>query len=227
MWVLSSISAIFGDGYSLAPSPQLSPTSPMKIRQIFTVIRWLAAIALFYTAYRRVTAGIPVAVDEAVGEVAVGIPGLLSGIGFMVGGVACIAPELIEWASIPFRIFFNAVFFPGTREIPPPDYNLTRVYREQERYEEALEAYFRILRHHPQELLAYIEGIETAFECGEPDTARKFLRMGLSDLSSQEVRDQVQRVFDACLSRPPAEEEGSEIPVEEEAPPAPESTLDR
>ena len=192
----------------------------MKIKQIFTVIRWLAAAALFFIAYRRLTEG-------AASEMELGDPqslniwGSLSGVAYLMGAVACIAPEAIEWASWPFRVFFNAVFFPGSREIPPPDYNLSLLYREQGRYEEALEGYFKILKHHPQELLAYIEGIQTSFECGDEEAARRFLQMGQRDLSTAEGREQLQRIFDTCMASQSAElaEDGETVPVEEELPP--------
>ena len=193
----------------------------MKMKQLITVIRWLLAAGLFYSAYRNL--GIAVAVDsEDVTGIAGGynaIPKLITGIGIVVGAVACLAPELIEWGSMPFRALFNAVFFPGTRETPPPDYNLPRLYREQGRDDEALEGYLKILRHHPQELLAYLEGIQTAFECGNVETARKILRMGLHALPTPEVRDQVQRVFDSCETPLPPLLEEDAVQAEEEAPP--------
>ena len=198
----------------------------MKIKQIVTLVRWLVSAALFYTAYRRVMGGAPVVDVETEMEVyqTVGIPSILSGVAFLMGGVAFIAPELIEWGSIPFRIFFNSVFFPGTRETPPPDYNLSLLYREQGRYAEALEAYLKLLKNHPQELLAYIEGIQTSFECGDEESARKFLRMGLRDLTAPEAREHVQRIFDTCLTAPPSLPEDEEtVAVEEPFPPRSES----
>jgi len=190
----------------------------MKAKQLFTAVRWLAAAVLIYLAYRRALVSPsptlpPELAEELESSTMPAIPGLLSGIGLMIAGVACIAPELIYWISMPFQAVFNSIFFPGTREIPPPDYNLTRVYREQERYDEALEAYFRILKHHPQELLAYLEGIETAFDAGVPEKAHKLLQAGLHQLPAQELRDQVQRIYDECAARPGESEEPAESEI--------------
>lgn len=179
----------------------------MTPKLIFTVARWIAALVLLFFAYRRATG-----IETPAEGVALNIPGLVVGIGLLIAAVACIAPELVEWISMPFRAIFDAIFFPGTRETPPPDYNLARLYREQERHEEALEAYFRILHHHPQELLAYLEGIETAFDCGEPEKGAKLLEMGLRDLPAEGLREQVQRAYDRCINPPPATDEYGEEP---------------
>ena len=194
----------------------------MKTRQIITVIRWLAAAALFFTAYRRVTG--QVGPEMALGDpLPLDISSILSGVGFLMGGAACIAPELVEWGSWPFRVFFNSIFFPGRQEIPPPDYNLPLLYREQGRYPEALEGYFKILKHHPQELLAYIEGIQTSFECGDEASADKFLRMGQRDLAAPEVRQQLQQIVDACKAQAALVEAEGEPDEVEELPPRSES----
>ncbi len=132
----------------------------------------------------------------------------------IVGGCALIAPELIQWGSLPIQAFFSSLFFPSNRDIPPPDYVLSRVYRDQGRHSEAIDQYFTIINNHPDELLAYLEGMETAFENGAPAIAKKFHRLGLKKLKAEVAREQVERSYqtlcEAAANPPPVEEKDEE-----------------
>ncbi len=164
------------------------------MKALFVLLRWLAAIALWAVAYWMASKAIPA---ETLTEGAPEVPAdrFLTAMGLLLVGAILIAPELIHWITYPFHRFFNNVFFPGENAIPPPDYNVTRVYREQERFEEAIEQYFTILHNHPQELLAYIEGIETAFESGDEASALKLLHLAQRKLETPVARDEVERVY--------------------------------
>jgi len=180
---------------------------------VFLLARWVAALGFMISAYvvgQRTTA----VEDAGYGAV---MP-LLYGMGLLIAGVLCIGTELMHWGSIPIRMLFENLLYPSDSQRPPPDYTLTRLYCEQERYGEALEQYQQILRYHPQELLAYVEAITLAFEVGEEATANKIYRKALMRLRAPQAREQVRRTFAECKERaenpePPAEE-GEEEPSE-------------
>jgi len=129
---------------------------------------------------------------------------LLNGI---CGGVALISfsvlavPQLAEFAGFPIRRYLGRVFWPDMSEETPPNYDHARECRQLWRYKEAIEAYFRIVKFHSQEVEAYREGIETAFEAKTPQIAEKFCRMGLRRLRSKEDRDEVQRSLNVLVER--------------------------
>jgi len=157
---------------------------------IFPIIRWVAAIGFLCGAYilgSRVTA------HEDTNFLAV-MP-LLYSIGLLILGVLCMGPELMHWGSIPIRMVFENMYNPGERGVPPPDYNIIRLYIEQERYEEALEQYQQILHYHPDEFLAYVEGIQLAFELDEREVADKLYQKGLGHLTTPETVEHLKRVY--------------------------------
>ncbi|HWL53886.1 MAG TPA: hypothetical protein VNQ90_15710 [Chthoniobacteraceae bacterium] len=170
----------------------------MKTRTILALARWVLACLLFTVTFWTEVTGL--SYDKTFIPVAA-----------VVGGCILIAPELIHWGSLPIQAFFSSLFFPSNREIPPPDYVLTGVYREQGRYDEALDQYLTIVRNHPEELLAYLEGMETAFENGTPEVAKKFHRLGLQKLKVEAAREQVERSYhllcEAAANAPEVEEE--------------------
>ena len=183
----------------------------MKTRTVIALIRWVLACLLFTVTFWTEVAGL--SYDKSFVPIAA-----------VVAGGLLIAPELIQWASLPIQAFFSNLFFPSNRDIPPPDYVLTGVYREQGRYDEAIDQYFTIVRNHPEELLAYLEGMETAFENGTPEVAKKFHRLGLQKLKVEVAREQVERSYqllcEAAANAPEVEEEEETVVAEGEGEPA-------
>jgi|GEM_PF-2430917 len=182
----------------------------MNWRTFLKLARWLLALLAMIIAYRLGQAGVKT------GETVGGIGGanlVFVGVGSLIFGVILIAPEAIHLISMPIQAMFGGIFFPGRVDTPPPDYNLSKSYREQGRYEEAIAHYHAIIHNHPQELLAYIEGIETAYLNETPEEAQKFYQIALRKLEAEVAREQVHK----ALMNPP------ELPVAEEAvPDAPE-----
>lgn len=195
----------------------------MTLSLAVALVRWLLSAALLYNAYRigitpELATTQELDITTGQGVASGGGEQLLIAMGSLVGGIALIGPELVRWISIPFQGLFNGIFFPGTSEIPPPDYNVTRVYREQGRHEEAVERYWQILHHHPGEVLAYVEGIQSAFDAGQPAVADKFRRTALRKLEHEPLREQIEKVYaEALAAAQAAAEEAEGEPLEDEA----------
>lgn len=164
----------------------------MKVRDLPAPLRWPPAIVLLIAAAWFFGSLTRMKNDD--------VPGALVKCLFafpaLIAGTVLIGPELAAWAAAPLNHLLGNIYFPNGSETPPVDYRLARRYRAEGRYEEAIEQYFHILDYHPQELFAYLEGMETAFEGSMPRVARDLCRKGLRSLSSTEARGQLQRIFD-------------------------------
>jgi len=95
---------------------------------------------------------------------------------FLLGAIA-IWRTIFYVATRPFMLLVDSLFFPGG-ELAKPVLNLKlpRYYIEQDRFDEALIEYKRILKHYPDEVEAYEKAIwlyVTIFE--EPAQARRLL----------------------------------------------------
>jgi hypothetical protein len=74
-------------------------------------------------------------------------------------------PEVFRCASFGFTGFIDAVFFPGRREAKPPyTLKLARFYREDQRLAEAEAEYARMLSFYPEQLEAWQERLDLAFQ---------------------------------------------------------------
>ncbi len=176
---------------------------------IILLVRWAAAIGFGIASY---VIGSETAAQET-GDFNAVMP-LLYSIGLLMLAVICIAPELMHWGSIPIRMMFDGLFTSSERGVPPPDYNVTRVYCEQERYAEALEQYQQIIHYHPDEFLAYVEGIQLAFQVEEPEIAERLYKKGLSGLTAPETVEHLKRVYAEAEA---AAREAAAQPADEEA----------
>ncbi len=161
----------------------------MKL-SIFLIVRWVAALGFGIAAYMLGSQ----AAQHEVADVTTIMP-LLYSIGLVILAVLCAGPELMHWGSIPIRMVFEGLLTSNERGIPPPDYNVTRVYCEQERYAEALEQYQQIIHYHPDEFLAYVEGIQLAFQVEEPEIAERLFKKGLTGLTAPETVEHLRRVY--------------------------------
>ncbi len=161
---------------------------PMNKQTLIAIIRWMAAAGFFFLALRWLAKSGPT--------------GMFPGLFLLIVGVKLLSPELVEWVSMPIQAVFNSILWPGDSDPPPLDYTLARFYCQQGRYEEAVEQYFRLLRHHPRELAAYLEGIAAAFDANAPESARKFYRKALWRLRLRSEREEVRRAFERAGAHP-------------------------
>lgn len=164
----------------------------MNKRLAFQLLRYLVALILIGAAVFRSVSG------AGAGEFGAVASGLIVGTGLALGAAALLAPELIALGTIPLRLVFNSILFPNERGIAPPDYTLPQVYRDQGRYDEAMEQYLKIIANHPQELLAYIGGVEAAYLAEQPAMAAKIAKKAWR-LKTAGGREQVER----ALRNPP------------------------
>ncbi len=157
-------------------------------------IRWLMAIVLVGLSFK-----IGAHVMARAGGLSDAVP-LLFAMSLLAGGAILISPEVINWLTAPFRLFFDHLFFPGTPpDRGPADYTLAQYYRREGRYAEALDWYQRLMRAYPQEQRAYLEGMATAFESGNAALARKIRKAGLRKLRDASARQEVKKAYYAML----------------------------
>jgi hypothetical protein len=121
-------------------SPSEMPLTETLAEQLNTVGRWLLIPLFVYWTFKGVF-GVAILIA------------LLS------------APELSILVSSGFTGFIDAVFFPGGREkIPPYTLKLARFYREDQRLAEAEAEYARMLSFYPEQLEAWQERLDLAFQ---------------------------------------------------------------
>ena len=109
----------------------------------------------------------------------------LYGLAMLITACLFIGPEIVHWTVYPIHRALDAILLPSESLRPPVDYTLAHFYHRQMRYEEACEEYFKILEYHPQEVAAYLEGIEAATAANQRAMARRFYRMGMRRLSAK------------------------------------------
>ena len=98
----------------------------------------------------------------------------LIGLGAMFVAVLLIGPELVGWVVAPVQHMVDRLLLPSESEPPPADFKLARFYAGHLRHTEACEEYAKIIRYHPGQSDAYLEGIREAFLAGDEPLARKF-----------------------------------------------------
>lgn len=171
----------------------------MTFRQILTAIRWTIGVVLIGMLIWN-----PQAMSLLIGKLFPKIDWgssdyaplthIFIAVATVIVAVICLKEPLIAWVSYPIRNFFSSIFYPDEKIIPPPNYNVATLYREQDRLDEAVDVYLGILHHHPQEVLAYIEGIKTAFDASQPETAAKIA--GLSQrLTEETIREHIAAIY--------------------------------
>ena len=154
------------------------------------ITRWLFAIGCIGLAIILLRKGI--AGGNLVGAF---FPVLVAMI-LLLCGVVLIVPELVKVFTWPLLAFIDSVFFPGGKASRPVlSYALPDFYVKEERYDEALEEYRKILRYYPKEARAYVGALELLVnEFGDKraarelfDRARKRLRKHPEDLVAVEA----------------------------------------
>ena len=161
----------------------------------FAVLRWLTALGLgAWTVRQAILVG-----REEDNLIFAAVHSLYAFAGLLTS-VLLVSSELAWWALTPVNRIIDAVLSPGGYEPPPADYTLARVYRSQMRYEEACDEYLKIIRYHPRELRAYLEGMQTAGEARQTKLTAKFYRLGQRAFRREETRRKLQKGFEeSCL----------------------------
>ena len=143
----------------------------------------------------------------------------LFGLTGLITGVLLISPECVGWVLAPFNGLLDRNLLPSESVPPPADYTLARLYGGQLRYEEACEEYAKIVRYHPEQITACLEGIEAARRAGNDPQARKFYRAARRVLRTVDQRRLLENVYALRYALPePTEEEkpATEEPASEE-----------
>ena len=183
----------------------------MNRPRLGAIIRWVVAGVIALAGARALV--LAMTHETNTGGVVLKI---LTGVALMITASLFVAPEIVQLAVAPIHYVLDAILLPSETLRPPVDYKLARFYFAQLRYEDACEEYLKILYYHPQEMDAYVEGIEAATAAGSRDTALKFHRMAMRKLSARNGDRQqfIQRVTQG----PTAAAELDERPDEVEPP---------
>lgn len=172
----------------------------MTFRQILTAIRWMIGVALIGMLIWN-----PMAMSLLIGKLFpkiewgnsdyATVTHIFIAVATVIAAVICLREPLIAWVSYPIRNFFSNIFYPDEKVVPPPNYNVATLYRDQDRLDEAVEVYLGILHHHPQEVLAYVEGIKTAFDASQPETAAKIAGLA-GRLTEETLRGHIAAIYE-------------------------------
>jgi len=119
------------------------------------VFRWIFSIGFFGVAGSLLQRGYQQLDPTQLGF------GLL----FFFVGVAVIFTKLLELACRPLIMVIDAIFFPGGKlSKPVKNLKLPLYYEKENRWEEALAEYRKIIRYYPDEALAYEGAIRILME---------------------------------------------------------------
>ncbi len=121
----------------------------------------------------------------------------LYGLAALMSGVLLAAPELVRWAVTPIHRVIDQILLPSETEVPPVDFKLARYYAHSLRYEEACEEYFEIIRYHPEQTAAYLEGIRAASLAGDAGTAKKFYKAARRIMRTRDERRLLKGIYTA------------------------------
>ena len=178
----------------------------MRLPRATVVARWIAA-ALVGGGGLWLLARVMVAESSWVAIFGKSLFGLAA----MISGVLLIAPECVGWALAPFTGLLDRILLPSDSGPPPADYTLARLYGGQFRYEEACEEYAKIVHYHPEQISAYLEGIDAAHRAGNEVQARKFYRAARRVLRTPNQRRLLENVYAIRyeLPEPAGEPEGA------------------
>ena len=136
------------------------------------IARWLAAIGCFGISYEWATNGYEA---EKWTLMLSAVPAFLLGVIFIWG-------PLFRFLTRPLTLWVDSLFFPGGKLSKPIlNLKLPAYYIREERYEEALSEYQKIIHHHPDVAEAYEKAIwlhQHVF--GQSDDARRLVRKAAS-----------------------------------------------
>ncbi len=188
---------------------------PVDGRRALAAVRWLAAAGVGAWTVRQAFLVGREEVDKAFAV----LHSFDAFAGLLVT-VLLVSPEVAGWALSPINRLIDAVLLPSETGLPPADYTLARMYRQRMRYDEACDEYLKIIRYHPQELRAYLEGMNTAGASRQIELAAKFYRLGQREFRRIETRRLLQHTLEeSCASALLAEAAIDAPETDEAAPP--------
>jgi len=161
-------------------------------RQILIIgIRWIAAIGLLVAAFVFAPKGTPTEEANVTQAAALTFKSIV----MLLAAVGLVVPEVIALVTRGAQAVLGSIFFPSEAGvIAPPNYKIVRFYRQEARYEEAVEQCFVIVTNHPHEARAYAAGIENAILAGSAEDAEKFLAMARRKLENPEEVEYVETI---------------------------------
>lgn len=167
-------------------------------RQILIIgIRWVAAISLLIAAFVLAPKGPPTEDANVTQAAALTFKSII----MMLAAVALVVPEVIALVTRGAQAILGSIFFPTEAGVvAPPNYKIVRFYRQEARYEEAVEQCLLIVTNHPHEARAYGAGIENAILAGSAEDAEKFLAMARRKLQNAEEIEYVEAIYNRAKS---------------------------
>ena len=165
------------------------------------LVRWVAAALV--AVFGLLQLGHVLATDLSWGT----LGNTLTGVGALFVAVALVGPELVGWALVPLHGLVDRLLMPSESEPPPAAFKLARYYASLLRHEEACDEYAKIIRYHPEETDAYLEGIREAFLAGDPAQAKKFYQKGRRVMRTRGERSLLRGVYTARHEAPGLPEE--------------------
>ena len=150
-------------------------------------VRWVSAILCLLVAYKLFHFGV-----TTNGQVATAAS-LIVMFGFIVAATMLLLPETVPFVSRPFTAFIDGIYGTGPgKEKPPFDCRLARGYVKQERYEDAVDEYARVMKYHPKEMEPYRESIQVLLnKLRDREGAEDVLDLGLRKLGSEAERTEL------------------------------------
>lgn len=133
-----------------------------------TLIRWLFGIGLLGLSYHFATTGYESG----------NLSRVVGGAGLFVLGIIFLWKTIFYLATRPLMRMVDSLFFPGGQlEKPVLNLKLPAYYINEERYDEALAEYRKILKHYPNEVEAYEKSIWLLHEVfDDPSSAGRLIR---------------------------------------------------
>lgn len=123
----------------------------------------------------------------------------LMGLALVLAGAILIARPLAQWIVTPF---VRMLFPEDHNYTPPPLYSLARHYCKQGRFEEAIRQYHKILKHHPQEIEAYLELVQLLLILGQRAEAESVYKKGVAHLADPGAREDLHAFYRQQTSQP-------------------------
>ena len=162
----------------------------MDMPRASVLVRWVAAAAISGSGVWLLASQLSGELNWALvfGKSLFGMAGLLT-------GILLISPETVLWCLTPVHRMLDHIFLPSESEPPPVDFTLARFYAQRMRYAEACVEYAKIIRYHPEQKAAYLEGIQAAGRSGDKEMCRRFYRRAHRVMCSPGERALLENVY--------------------------------
>lgn len=169
----------------------------MEMPRASVLVRWLLAAAIGGSGIWLLASQLNGELNWVLvfGKCLFGMAGLLT-------GILLTSPEMVQWCLTPVHRMLDNLFLPSESESPPVDFTLARFYAQRLRYTEACLEYAKIIQYHPEQKMAYLEGMQAAGRGGDEEMSRRFYRGARRVMRSREERLLLENVH-AVRHEPP------------------------